>query len=111
MTSSLRRRPQSRSTRGVISLDAGMRRHDDFPPEGGGFTDPLFETLNNAILQHKNKLMIDCTWQAASHPITRHLTSDLPCIFLRLATYVAVHAYAAEGTRTPSRNSWLFASA
>jgi hypothetical protein len=32
----------------VISLDAGIRRHDDLPPEGGGFTDPLFETLKSA---------------------------------------------------------------
>jgi len=40
MTSSLRRRPQSRSTRGVISLDAGLRRHDDLPPEGGGVLIP-----------------------------------------------------------------------
>ena len=32
INSSLRRRPQSKSTRGVISLDTGLRRHDDLPP-------------------------------------------------------------------------------
>jgi hypothetical protein len=36
----------------VISLDAGMRRHDVLPPEGGGFTDPLFETLKLKSLEN-----------------------------------------------------------
>ena len=45
INSSLRRRPQSRPPRGVISLDAGLRRHDDLPPNGGGFTDPLSGTI------------------------------------------------------------------
>jgi len=61
ITSSLRRRPQSRSTRRVISLDAGLRRHDDLPPEGGGFTDPLFDTLKQTSRQRIIPVLLDAS--------------------------------------------------
>jgi len=72
INSSLRRRPQSRSTRGVISLDAGLRRYDDLPPNGGGvYRSPIRD----------NKTLSRCmapTPNAVTHTPPMYSTADPP---------------------------------